>query len=160
MSPSFELYDADPAPWATLAMACEPAEPDTFPVRIAAAVDRVRENTASLASGLPFGLFEAERLIGTVMLKKDAAFDPDMAVIQYVAIAETRRGTGAGRLLMEQAFQAAAEQGCSRAVLWSSMPGAIAFYRHLGMREFGRLEGRKDRTSPHTRLYFIREISR
>ena len=61
------------------------------------------------------------------------------AIVEDLAVAESNRGRGIGRLLMQHAMQQAQTTGCYKLVLSSNLrrEGAHAFYENLGFEKHG-----------------------
>jgi ribosomal protein S18 acetylase RimI-like enzyme len=77
--------------------------------------------------------------VGVVLLLPE---DEDVE-IKNIALAESYRGRGLGRAAIEAIARRAREDGASRLLVGTadSSIGTIAFYRRVGFRDAGRIEG-------------------
>jgi ribosomal protein S18 acetylase RimI-like enzyme len=84
-------------------------------------------------------LLEGE-LVGAVLLIPEGS---DAVEIKNIALAEEHRGLGLGRAAIEAVVERAREGGAARLLVGTadSSLGTIAFYRRVGFRETGRIEG-------------------
>jgi ribosomal protein S18 acetylase RimI-like enzyme len=84
-------------------------------------------------------LLEGE-LVGAVLLIPEGS---DAVEIKNIALAEQLRGRGLGRAAIEAVVERAREAGAARLLVGTadSSVGTIAFYRRVGFRDAGRIEG-------------------
>jgi ribosomal protein S18 acetylase RimI-like enzyme len=84
-------------------------------------------------------LLEGE-LVGAVLLIPEGS---DAVEIKNIALAEEHRGRGLGRAAIEAVAERAREGGAARLLVGTadSSAGTIAFYRRVGFRDAGRVEG-------------------
>ena len=77
--------------------------------------------------------------VGAVLLIREA----DGLEIKNIALAEAYRGRGLGRATIEAVAALARRSGAIRLLVGTSdnSPGTIAFYRRVGFRDAGRIEG-------------------
>lgn len=92
-----------------------------------------------------YRVFVAElngKLVGTyelLIMDNLAKRGRKSAIVEDVAVAESNRGCGIGRMLMQHAMQQARTTGCYKLVLSSNLrrAGAHAFYESLGFEKHG-----------------------
>ena len=79
-------------------------------------------------------------LVGAVLLIPEGS---DAMEIKNIALAEGYRGRGLGRAAIEAVAERARETGAARLLVGTadSSVGTIAFYRRVGFRDAGRIEG-------------------
>jgi len=77
--------------------------------------------------------------VGAVLLIREG----DGLEIKNIALAEGYRGQGLGRAAIEAVAAVARRSGADRLLVGTSdnSPGTIAFYRRVGFRDAGRIEG-------------------
>ena len=90
-------------------------------------------------SQLHFGLYDQSELIGVLIGKPLTDVGPDVVRLRQVAVHETRRGQGAGLLLMDQAETSLQELGFHRFVLFARADSAL-FYERCGYQRTGQVE--------------------
>ena len=81
-----------------------------------------------------------DELVGAVLLIPEGS---DGVEIKNIALAEQLRGRGLGRAAIEAVVERAREAGAARLLVGTadSSVGTIAFYRRVGFRDAGRIEG-------------------
>ena len=81
-----------------------------------------------------------DEVVGAVLLIPEGS---DALEIKNIALAEERRGLGLGRSAIEAVVELARGSGAARLLVGTadSSVGTIAFYRHVGFRDAGRIEG-------------------
>ena len=81
-----------------------------------------------------------DELVGAVLLIPEA---PDAVEIKNIALAEEHRGRGLGRAAIDAVADLVRGSGAARLLVGTadSSIGTIAFYRHVGFRDAGRIEG-------------------
>lgn len=79
-------------------------------------------------------------LVGAVLLISEGPGDVE---IKNIALSEERRGLGLGRAAIEAVADLVRESGAARLLVGTadSSIGTIAFYRHVGFDDTGRIEG-------------------
>jgi ribosomal protein S18 acetylase RimI-like enzyme len=79
-------------------------------------------------------------LVGAVLLIPEG---DDAVEIKNIALAQEHRSHGLGRATIEAVVELAREAGASRILVGTadSSMGTIAFYRRVGFRDAGRIEG-------------------
>jgi len=79
-------------------------------------------------------------LVGAVLLIPEGPGDVE---IKNIALSEERRGLGLGRAAVEAVADLVRASGAARLLVGTadSSFGTIAFYRHVGFRDAGRIEG-------------------
>ena len=84
-------------------------------------------------------LLEGE-LVGAVLLIPEGS---DGVEIKNIALSEEHRGLGLGRAAIEAVVDRAREAGAARLLVGTadSSAGTIEFYRRVGFRDAGRIEG-------------------
>lgn len=81
-------------------------------------------------------------------------------VVKLLWVAESHRGRGLGRRLMEVAESRATELDCHRAWPDTSNPEARRFYQELGYEVFAELENSQDDWPPSHHRWFMRKALR
>jgi ribosomal protein S18 acetylase RimI-like enzyme len=92
-----------------------------------------------LNDGDLYRVLEGEDEIGAVLLIREG----DALEIKNLALGEDRRGIGFGRATIEAVADLARASGLARLLVGTadSATGTIAFYRRVGFRDAGRIEG-------------------
>jgi ribosomal protein S18 acetylase RimI-like enzyme len=80
-----------------------------------------------------------DELVGAVLLIPEGS---DGVEIKNIALAEEHRGLGLGRAAIEAVVELVRQAGAARLLVGTadSSIGTIAFYRHVGFRDAGRIE--------------------
>jgi ribosomal protein S18 acetylase RimI-like enzyme len=94
-----------------------------------------------LREGELYRLMAEREEVGAVLLM--AGEDGLEVEIKNIALSQAYRGRGLGRAAIEEIAEHAREAGASRLVVGTadSSAGTIAFYRRVGFRDAGRIEG-------------------
>jgi ribosomal protein S18 acetylase RimI-like enzyme len=92
-----------------------------------------------LHEGNLYAIISAGVVVGAALLIPQ----DDSLEIKNVALLEAHRGRGLGRATIEAITEIARRSGARRLTVGTadSSPGTIAFYRHTGFRDAGRIEG-------------------
>ena len=92
-----------------------------------------------LDEGELYAVVSDREVIGAVLLIPE----DDALEIKNIALIEGHRGRGRGRATIEAVVALARRSGLSRLTVGTSdnSPGTIAFYRRVGFRDAGRIEG-------------------
>jgi len=92
-----------------------------------------------LRDGDLYGIVEDGRTIGAVLLIADG----EDLEIKNIALIGSHRGRGLGRASVEAIAELARRSGAARLTVGTAdaSPGTIAFYRRVGFRDAGRIQG-------------------
>jgi len=96
-------------------------------------LDFTREQLDREAGQAQLGAFDGARLLGCLLLHD---MEDGAGQIRQVAVAEDARGSGVGRLLMDEGEAEARRRGFARVIL-HARDTAVPFYRKLGYRAQG-----------------------